>query len=660
MKKLRLFILIFFLALTIPLSYLVLRTYSSLEQEEAAELRYFAETLFDKMEEELAELVQREETRPVEEYGTLEQRVRLGKKGVSSPLEELPKEKFILGYFQNSPDGSLQTPLKENVSSNNQKILQQLEAINTAFNKKRAIIPAQLERERNKDYDAQKEQEEQLAQALKQKSVADRYLSKELFSRQKSRLGKSEKRVEEISVAQAQNIVTQPETLESEQWVAMNDAVDGQVATEGYPAKIKELSSPVEDLSFTQETTDSHYSLQNKNDFVESKGAEPAPAISGYFGEPEGTFKVEIDPLQSVLIDADHFYVFRRIVLNNQVYRQGFVLKVNEFLDHLSNTTFRDQPLAQFTNLRLSILNQGQETRIKESGAGSVHPEISITRHFPRPFSFLQATLDCDRIPDSPGRQTLNIMIVVLAMVILLGLFALYQSVRVVFDLSERRSGFVSSVTHELKTPLTNIRMYIEMLEQGIASNKEREQEYFRILGSESSRLSRLINNVLEFSKLERKQRPLNMIKGDLSEVLKEVQDIMGEKIRLEGFTLSVENSITRPFQYDREVMIQILINLLENSVKFGKNSEIRELQLRAYQDGNQTKIAVSDTGPGIEPQSLKKVFDDFFREENSLTRSTKGTGIGLSLVKKFVQAMGGKVKASNNPRSGCTITITL
>ena len=145
----------------------------------------------------------------------------------------------------------------------------------------------------------------------------------------------------------------------------------------------------------------------------------------------------------------------------------------------------------------------------------------------------------------------------------LLGLFAIYQSAKAIVDLSERRSNFVSSVTHEVKTPLTNIRMYIEMLEQGIARDRDLEQDYFRIVGSESERLTRLINNVLEFSKLEKKQRHFDLQEGSFEDVVRDVQDIMHEKLRQEGFTLTVEKEQARPFKYDREVMIQILTNLI-------------------------------------------------------------------------------------------------
>jgi signal transduction histidine kinase len=202
--------------------------------------------------------------------------------------------------------------------------------------------------------------------------------------------------------------------------------------------------------------------------------------------------------------------------------------------------------------------------------------------------------------------------------------------------------------------------MYIEMLEQGIARDQEREQEYFRILGSESARLTRLINNVLEFSKLEKKQRHLDLQEGTFEEVIQEVKDIMREKLRQEGFSLEVEKKYVRPFKYDREVMVQVLTNLIENSLKFGKGSTIRQITLRLWPEGQWTKITVSDTGPGIPRHALKKVFDDFYRVDSSLTRTTRGTGIGLALVKKFVTAMGGSISAANNDGPGCTITISL
>ena len=150
------------------------------------------------------------------------------------------------------------------------------------------------------------------------------------------------------------------------------------------------------------------------------------------------------------------------------------------------------------------------------------------------------------------------------------------------------------------------------------------------------------------------------MHEGTFEEVIEEVRDIMREKIRQEGFNLNVEIEKIRPFTYDREVMVQVLINLIENSLKFGKNSDTRAMTIRVSPEGKKMKISVSDTGQGIPRYALKKVFDNFYRVDNELTRTTRGTGIGLALVRNFITAMGGSVNAINNDGPGCTITILL
>jgi signal transduction histidine kinase len=263
-------------------------------------------------------------------------------------------------------------------------------------------------------------------------------------------------------------------------------------------------------------------------------------------------------------------------------------------------------------------------------------------------------------LPSSPARRTLTLALVVLGVVMVAGLVAIYKSAQAVLDLSERRSRFVSAVTHELKTPLTNIRMYIEMLDQGIAATPEREQEYFGILASESARLSGLINNVLELSRLEKQTRRFDLRQGDLRDVLDEVQAVMGESLAREGFELTVTSGDIPVCTYDREVLVQVLINLMENSIKFGRHLPEKRIIITAGAGEGGVTLKVSDTGPGIPKRALKRVFDDFYRVDNDLNRTTGGTGIGLALVKKFVVAMGGRVKVENNDGTGCTVRIML
>jgi signal transduction histidine kinase len=645
-KKLKILILVFFVTLSVPLGYFVLRTYRSLEQEEISELRYFAVTLFDQIEEELASLVLEEEGRPVDEYRYYyapSQEISAPQNLVPSPLSQPPKETYILGYLQNDPDGSFHTPLVKSdkvIPPDRTKLVAQLNEVNKIFNQKRTMA---AERPEDKaDEILAKREREQVS------TFADKYLD---LSRSKKTsrayLGQEKSRVEEITPGQAVNLASrsqkrtptkkrQPPEIQAEQKV------------------LKGVSSEVADRMAGEPREDKESVSEGR--YAGSLSRPPAPAVS----LDSQKLQVEVAPLQAVFINDRQIFIFRRIVINNQIFRQGFVLLVDEFLTHLADEYFSDQPMAAFANLRLSIMDRGEETTSHQSGATVQHPRFSLERTFPRPFSFLRANLTCTRIPKSVGRSTLNIMMVVLAVVILMGLFAIYQSARQVMALSERRSRFVSSVTHELKTPLTNIRMYIEMLEQGIARDPEREQEYLRILGSESSRLSRLINNVLEFSKFEKKQTRLNLQVGTLKEVVQEVKEVMQEKLRQEGFSLKVDMEELPPFRYDREAMILILINVIDNSMKFGKSSSLREITIRAWPEPERVKISVSDTGPGIPRHDLTKIFDDFYRVDSDLTRTTGGTGIGLALVKKLVSLMGGSVRAENNAGPGCTITISL
>ncbi len=635
MRRLKGFILLFCMVLSIPATYLLFHTYRSLDQEERSELRYFANSLFDRMEAELSLMIQQEEARAVDDYTY--KPMDKGADGKWNPpsrqLSQAPSSPFILGYFQNNPDGGFQSPLVSNMAQippQQAAVIRELEEVNRVFNRRRTdekegevFRPATMK-----------------TTAVKEETVeiADKYFAFNERRSQKSSLGSKEKRLEQIPVAQALNVAPR-EQLERMSAPAPSTSVEGETdAMVGYGRAKKDLSQS----SALDEQRQAEGDLSN-GQLIDKK-----------------TFQVEVDPMQSVRIDGEHILIFRRIVIHGQIYRQGFVLLVRPFLQHLLKTHFEGQPMARFTKLQLAVEGMDMAKPVVQAGAVADGPRFLIHRTFPRPFSFVQATLACDRIPPSTGRRTLNIMVGVTALIFFPGLFAIYRSAGAVSELAERRALFVSSVTHELKTPLTNIRMYIEMLEQGIAQNPEREREYFRVLLSESGRLARLINNVLEFSKLEKKHRKADLQKGTLDDVITEVREVMQEKLRQEGFVLLVEKEEIPPFPYDREMMVQILINLMENSLKFSKNALERQITLSVHPQGEWVRIRLGDTGPGIPQAALKKIFDDFYRVDSEQVRNTQGTGIGLALVKKFAAAMGGSVSAANNPVVGCTITVSL
>ena len=632
MKHLKLLICLFFLLLTFPVGYFVFQTYSGLAKEEIARLRFFGETIFDEIEDDLMRVVLAEEARFLDEYNPVF--LPPGAEGenqrpIPSPLSKEPQQDYILGYFQNNPDGSFHTPLAvkgQPVPDHIAPVIDELRTINTAFNKRRAetavpsasIVKRKVEKKTVPDH------------AGFEKPYLDRSQKKALAvpSRQQ------ESRVEEITVGQAQRLSRKCATgLQADAEGASLKETD----REGLPAM--QAQSPVFSRYLSAEDTDIT--------------AEPESAAPR-------TFQVEIAPLQSVLVSKDRVFMFRRVVIGQKIYRQGFVIKLASLANHLADTHFREHPIARYANLRLDVAGPKGMFVIADAGVDVDDPAFALDRAFPFPFDFLTAQLHCSMIPRLANRRMLDIMVLLVIAIFALGFLAIYQSARTVIDLSERRSRFVASVSHELKTPLTNIRMYIELLEQGIANSPEREQEYFSVLNSESVRLSGLINNVLELSRLENRQRRIHLQEGNIQEVFEEIETVMGEKIRQAGFSLTFDNQCKGRFKFDPEIMMLILINLIENSLKFGSSEPVKNILVKSWHKEASAHIAVTDTGPGIPRKDLKKIFKDFYRVEGALTQTTRGTGIGLALVRKFTRLMNGTVRARNNDGPGCTVTISL
>lgn len=654
MKRLKIFILLFCVAVSIPLTYVTWRTYQGLAREEQAQMRFFSEALFDRMEKELAELVQHEENRSVDEYQYFMANGEGGAPSVQpkrSPLADPPDEDFILGYLQNNPDGSFQTPLVADmgrVAPEHRDLVAQLKGINQIFNRKKYAIgqvvpsPDQMPSE---PIGLQGAANEIKPSGIKEEKsdFAERYLFEPKSKAAKVYLGQKETRVEEITARQAQNLAQEDESVLAKQ-------EPDQVQRLRSPAKVSRSAPWAPSSSYE---SGSHESGQTPKDMEQDSDSIQSPLLPT-------KFQVEVAPFQSVFIQNDQVFIFRRIDINNQIYRQGFVLLLRPFLGHWARTHFESQPLARFSGLRLQVMELGRQHVIHQAGVSTRQIDFLAQRTFPAPFDFLSADLLVEAVPSSPARGPLNVALIILGAIMLSGLVAIYKSAHTVVEMSERRSQFVSSVTHELKTPLTNIRMYIEMLEQGIASTPEREQNYLRILGSESTRLARLINNVLELARLEKKQRHFQLEEGDLGDVFSEIGAVMSPKITQEGFQLILQPPQVPRFAYDREVLIQVLINLIENSIKFGKQSQQRCITVKAAAESTWVCISVADTGPGIPKHALKKVFDDFYRVDNNLTRTTGGTGIGLAIVKKFMVALGGRVLANNNEGPGCTFTLCL
>jgi len=237
------------------------------------------------------------------------------------------------------------------------------------------------------------------------------------------------------------------------------------------------------------------------------------------------------------------------------------------------------------------------------------------------------------------------------AIILLSAIFFLYAAEKE-RRLSKLKSELMANVSHELKTPLSVVRMFADMLRSDRVPSEQRRLEYLDIICRESERLTSLIDNVLDFSALESGQGTYRLRRGDLAEAVRRALDAFRYRSEQEGVEIRLEASKDLPpVMIDQEAIALAVINLLDNAVKYGGQTPV-ELELSARR--SVVDISVRDHGPGIPPESLHLVFDRFYRGPH--TGPTRGSGIGLSLVKHIAQAHGGRVWAKNAAGGGAVV----
>jgi signal transduction histidine kinase len=225
--------------------------------------------------------------------------------------------------------------------------------------------------------------------------------------------------------------------------------------------------------------------------------------------------------------------------------------------------------------------------------------------------------------------------------------------------LAKLKSDFVSNVSHELRTPLALIRLYAETLEMGRLRSPEKHQEYFSIIRKESERLTALINNILDFSRIEAGKKEYKFDETNLAELVRNTLESYRYQIEQLGFEfeLNISDDLP-PLQVDREAMARSLLNLINNAVKYSQGDKF--LGVNLYRANGSVKLEVIDHGIGIPRSEQAKVFEKFYRVGDSLVHNTKGSGVGLSLVRHIVQAHGGQVSVESTPGHGSKFTIAL
>jgi signal transduction histidine kinase/tetratricopeptide (TPR) repeat protein len=256
-------------------------------------------------------------------------------------------------------------------------------------------------------------------------------------------------------------------------------------------------------------------------------------------------------------------------------------------------------------------------------------------------------------------RGLYSFVFLLIAGILIFGLILTIRSVSHELELARMKSDFVSTVSHEFKSPLTSIRQLAEMLQSGRVPSEERRQKYYDVLLEQSERLAMLTDNILSLAKIEEGRAEFTFEKTDISVLLTEVVKSIQERVRHEGFDIGLDAQDALPLlAADRTALSQAVTNLVDNAIKYSGDS--RKISVGARLEEQAVVIAVRDFGVGIKKEDIDRVFERFYRGGDELTRTVKGSGLGLTLVKEIVAAHRGKVHVESEPGKGSVFSIRL
>jgi len=251
-----------------------------------------------------------------------------------------------------------------------------------------------------------------------------------------------------------------------------------------------------------------------------------------------------------------------------------------------------------------------------------------------------------------------------LALMLGVGLLAMIRGAARARELAQLKSDFVSTVSHELKTPLTSIRMFAEMLQQGVAQgDAEKMHRYHGVIVQESQRLGLLIANLLDYAQIERGTRRYTPASVELAQIgrhaVSTFEALASPKAGRNPISIDVSPAaMTTEVEVDRDVVVGAVLNLLANAAKYGGADKPIEVLIDS--DATAASIAVRDHGPGIPSSEQARIFREFYRTPEAYRSNVEGTGLGLALVKRHIEALGGSVEVASEVGEGATFTIRL
>lgn len=318
--------------------------------------------------------------------------------------------------------------------------------------------------------------------------------------------------------------------------------------------------------------------------------------------------------------------------------RKGSILLINPAIEKLFNISY-DKSVGK--GLIEVVRNFDLEKFLHEA----LDSEIGITREL----HMFVPDMKTFRISTAPlTNETGNV-----------GAVAVLRDITAFRQVEIMKTDFVANVSHELKTPLTSIKGFVETLLDGALDDQETAKHFLEIINDETDRLNRLINDLLSLSRIEAKQRELNRVSLDLEKIINETVSILSPQAKEKDLAIKV--NIKRPLQVieaDEDMIGQVLINLIDNAVKY--THEGGQVSISAETQKDRVKVAVADTGIGIPIDSIPRLFERFYRVDKARSREMGGTGLGLAIVKHILELHSGKIEVESIVGQGSTFTFYL
>ncbi|MGH8548128.1 MAG: sensor histidine kinase [Methylococcales bacterium] len=684
-KRLRRWLILFFVALAIPSGILVQQAYSQLKWQAFHQHRLIAEELAARIDSNLRRLVAQEESRSFTDYQFL---VVEGAGDLNylqrSPLSNFPVSTSIpgaIGYFQVDSRGSFSTPLLPQQSSNpsalrvpEEEFQQRLalqNQIRGILSQNRLVGNGKSERLRDSAAGRQALLSPQPGKTELDKSGSE--YSMESSAEEIQSIASSDSVSAQSAFDQLNSPTRQNEVRENRQKTQKQGKIADFNLDYSYQSGL--ANAPVSQQEKKKEAPEPKR-VGRKERIAVAEPPSPSKradreSASALQDQPRiHTFESEIDPFEFSLLDSGHFVLFRKVWRDQQRYIQGMLIDQGLFLNGMVNTAFEESSLSKMSDLIIAY--QGSVFSAFKRGisldyapgtkefSGSVLYQTSLSP----PLNDFELVFSVTRLPPGPGAKIVFWIAIVLSGVLVGGFVLMYRAGVAQIKMVRQQRNFVSAISHELKTPLTSIRMYSEMLREGWTP-EEKKLSYYAYILSESERLTRLINNVLQLAKLGRGEVRMEIKAIPVRILMDEVRRKVLTQTGGAGFQFELSiapDTLDLEVNTDPDAFTQIIINLVDNAIKFSRKSDRKVIELGCHRlSGKTVRFSVRDYGPGIAPGQMKKIFRLFYRPENELTRETVGTGIGLALVQQLAGRMRGQVDVINqSPGAEFRITLPL